>query len=58
MKKSIQALGKILEKSEQKNINGGLLPIAVDRCRAPYFSSDGTCDPGYYITGHCICCKL
>lgn len=56
MKKSILNIGKTLDKKEQKNINGGMLQ--VDTCRSPYLSMDGTCLPGYYLVGHCKCCKI
>lgn len=50
-----QKNAKAIDKSSQKSINGGLIPIG--ECRgAVSFSPDGTCPPGQRLIGHCICC--
>ena len=57
MLKNISNFGAVLNKVEQKTINGGRL--SADSCNAPYFTADGICETGDYphpVYGHCICC--
>jgi len=56
MLKSIKNLGAVLDKTEQKSINGGLQAAS---CNSPYFVQDGICEPGdtpHPVFGHCVCC--
>lgn len=60
MLKNISNLGTILNKEDQKSINGGLSPFQPISCNSPYFTPDGTCDSGDFnhpTLGHCVCCQ-
>ena len=51
-----------INKSDQKNINGGGLEgcLQPSKCYGSAYLIDPnitqSCDPGYRLIGHCICC--
>lgn len=60
--KNLKKIGRVLDKSEQKEIHGGFGPVS-DKviCHAPYLIPDHNipCAPGYHLHpgGLCLCCK-
>jgi len=45
-----------INKSDQKNVNGGILTNSLKCNGAVSFTPDGTCPAGQRLIRHCICC--